>query len=130
MKKRIILLLAVLMLCTNMIPAFASVGLKPELQYGMPVKFQTTRDYPGAVKIDGIFVYKDAKEYVFTILYSNGELVKLDNQGVKTIKSSFFNPPSGDILGISWLSNFSFITSDNKKIQYRVAAEKLLQCKQ
>lgn len=130
MKKKITLLLTALMLWTIMIPAFASVGLKPEEQYGIPVKFQSNQAYPGAIKIDGVFVYKDAKEYVFTILYSNGELAKLDNQGAKTVKSSFFNPPSGDKLEISWLNNFSRITSDNKKIQYRTDMEKLLQCRQ
>jgi hypothetical protein len=49
------------MLWTIMIPAFASVDLKPEERYGMPVKFQTNQAYPGAIKIDGVLFIKMQK---------------------------------------------------------------------
>lgn len=97
------------------------------INYGMPIHFTTNPDYPGVININGLYVYKEGKDYIFTLLYSNGELVTFyDEQGNEKVKTSFFNPPEGDILMISYLNNSEHISSDNQKIQYRVDA-KLLQ---
>lgn len=133
MKQKIILLLVVLMF-TVMISGNA-IGAEMDsevasyktqlsydnVDYGVPVKFTTNPDYPGDIEIDGLYVYKEGKDYIFTLLYSNGELVTVNGK----TKTSFFNPPGGDILKISWFENSERISSDNQKIQYRVDSELL-----
>lgn len=84
--------------------------------YGVPVKFRKNPYYPGDI-ITELYVYREGSDYIFTILYSNGEIGTTVNGKIKT---SFFNPPKGDILMISWLDNSELIVSDNQKIQYRV----------
>lgn len=129
MKKAVFLSLSLLLIILMNSIAFGNVELSNENKYGMPVVFTTNGDYPGDIKIDGLFVYKeknkDKEEYVFTVLYSNGVLATVKEQGKQIVKTSFFNPPDGDILMIYPGKDTARISYDNKKVQYKVEAEKL-----
>lgn len=125
MKKLVILMLCVVLFGAMVKPVFA-LELNNENKYGMPLKFDDFSDYQGEIVIDGIYVYKDDVDYIFTVLYSNGELVTLDNNGEETVKSSFFSPDS-DILEVSWINEFDRISSKNNIIQYRIDVEKASQ---
>lgn len=127
MKKVLNLFLCIVLLGGVVKPVFAGGGLElnNENKYGMPLEFDTNPDYPGEIIIDGIYVYKDDVDYIFTILYSNGELVTENNNGEETVLSSFFD--SDDIFQVSSNSEFDRISSHNNIIQYRIDVEKALQ---
>lgn len=127
MKKVLNLFLCVVLLGVMVKPVFAGLELNNENKYGMPLEFGTNPDYPGDIVIDGIYVYKDDADYIFTILHSNGELVTENNNGEETVKSSFFNPPRGDILEVSCITEFDRISSINNIVQYRIEVDKASQ---
>lgn len=126
MKKVLNLFLCIIVLLVGITkPVYAGLELNNENQYGMSLKFNTNQDYTGEIVIDGIYVCKDGEDYVFTILYSNGELVTKNNNGEEKVLTSFFNPPSGDVFKVLWISDR--ISSNNNIIQYRIEVEKALQ---
>lgn len=115
--------LFILFCFATMTIVFADVEINNENKYGQEIEYSTNKDYPGEISIDGVHVYQNETEYVFTILYSNGELVKVENGENSKVKTSFFNPPSGDILKMSWLDNFDKVTENKNSIQYHVDKE-------
>lgn len=127
MKKVLNLFLCIVLLGAIAKPVFAGLELNNENKYGLQLEFDLNQDYPGEIVIDGIYVYKDGADYIFTILYSNGELVTENNNGKKTVASSFFNPPNGDIIEVSKFSEFDRISSSDNIIQYRIDVDKVLQ---
>jgi len=128
MKKLINVLLLVLCLVTmNMV--FADIELTDENKYGLEIEYSLFGGYQGEISIDGVYVYQTNDEYVFTVKYSNGELVKVDYRGNPKVKTSFFNPPSGDIIKISWMGNFDKVTESNNSIHYNVDKDSFSQVK-
>lgn len=130
MKMRAVLPLILIIALVIPSASFGSVGPSNESKYGMPVGFGTSRDYPGAIKIEGIYVYKDREDYIFTLVYSNGDLATVKLQDKSIPETSFFNPPDGDLLQVSSLKEPERISWDGKKIQYRIDAEKFRQVKE
>ncbi|MCK8060422.1 MULTISPECIES: hypothetical protein [unclassified Fusibacter] len=97
MKKAIILILIILLSTV----AFADQPLNNESKYGFEITgLQFNSDYPGSIKIEGVYVYRDQDDYVFTLLYSNGKLAEVVRNGTTVPKTSFFNPPGRLIYGV------------------------------
>ena len=120
MMKKIINVLLMLVCLITMNLVFADFELTDENKYGLEVQYSTNSAYPGEISIDGVYVYQTETEYVFTIKYSNGELVKFNDKGNPKAKTSFFNPPSGDIIKLSWMGNYDKVTESKNLIQYHV----------
>ncbi len=127
MKRRTFKVLVILLCFVLVNTAFADIEITDESKYGKGIYYSTNSAYPGDINIDGVYVYQDDSEYVFTILYSGGELVKVNNGGNPKVKTSFFNPPSGDIVMMSWGGNFDKVTEGNNSIQYHVDKESFTQ---
>jgi len=117
MMKKIINVLLMLVCLITMNLVFADFELTDENKYGLEVQYSTNSAYPGEISIDGVYVYQTETEYVFTIKYSNGELVKFNDKGNPKAKTSFFNPPSGDIIKLSWMGNYDKVTESKNLIQ-------------
>jgi len=111
-------LIAFLVLNLNM--AMANEGAKYASKYGLPVEFNVNSSYPGDIEIEGVYIHKNDWEYVLTVTYCNGELKELLLGGESVVKSSFFNPPEGDIVSISWIKGYEQISSGDGFVQYRV----------
>lgn len=114
-----ILIILILVLSMNMV--FANSQLENEDRFGLAVDYQENNDYPGDIVIEGIYVAQTDTEYVFTLTYEGGELVKMDDVDVP--KSSFFNPTSGDTVMISWIDNTERISASKNAVHYRVEKE-------
>lgn len=107
------------------------MSLNNENQYGMLLKYGWNDDYPGDIVVDEIRVYKDGGEdYIFTLLYSGGELVTMDFDGIEKVQTSFFNPADEDFLKVSWFDETDRITSSEGIVQYRIDAAKIDQVTQ
>lgn len=104
--------------------SFAHKTLSNEDKYGMELTFELNNDYPGEVKIDGLYVYQENDVYVFSILYSNGNFIEMNDNGSMKVKTSFFNPPNGSIIMTSWIDSYDNIISDENKVQYIVKQNK------
>lgn len=102
---------------------FAGVEVTNETQYGLPIKFTTSNTYPGDISIDGLYIYKDETDYVVSVLYSGGTFKQWKDGGIEKPKTSFFNPPSGEVVAINWSENFDRIYSEEGLIQYTVDKE-------
>jgi len=116
--KRLVSCALVIVLLISFNISFADSTLSNEDKYGMELEFEINNDYPGEVKIDGLYVYQENDVYVFSILYSNGELKEMNDNGSMKVKTSFFNPPSGSIIMTSWIDNYDNVISDENKVQY------------
>lgn len=118
MKKRIA---SVMMVIVLLLSTFSFATIVPDdVKYGNPLVYSLGEEYDGEITIDGLYVYKDKEEYIFTVLYSNGQLIENEHEGVMRAKTSFFNPPNYTVIEINWFKNFERVTSDDKKVQYRV----------
>lgn len=119
MKKRLVLFLGLFIL-VSMNFCFADVELSNESKYGLALDFGTNSDYPGEIIIDGVFIHEDASDYIVSVLYSQGNLVTIKNNGILGVKTSFFNPSSGDLIEISWLHDFDRTSYEEGLVQYTV----------
>lgn len=126
---RIRAILPLILILALIIPSasFGSVGVSNESKYGMPVEFTVNRDYPGKIEIEGLYVYKDKGEYIFSLVYSGGNPATVTIKGKDVPKTSFINPPKQDTVDISWMHEPDRIRWDDEKIQFRVDAGKFLQ---
>lgn len=121
MKKTLITVLILFQLVAiNMV--FADNELTDDNEYGLEVEYSTSEDYPGEISIDGVYVNQTDTEYFFTIRYSNGELVQVNNGGNPKVKTFFFDP-SNDDMQINWFENFDKVTESKNSIQYKVDKE-------
>ena len=125
MKRIIFIILTIILLLTFTIPSYGEILNNFENKYGMELQYGTNPDYDGKISISGLYVYDDDDDYVFTILYNGGKLLTFEDEGIEKVMTSFFNPPSGDIIKISWLENSERITSSQGKVQYRVDKDEI-----
>jgi len=116
--KRLVICALVIILMISFNISFAYSTLSNEDKYGMELTFELNYDYPGEVKIDGLYVYQENEVYVFSILYSSGELKEMNDNGSMKVKTSFFNPPNGNIIMTSWIDNYDNIICDDNIVQY------------
>ncbi|MDW7661515.1 MAG: hypothetical protein SCL54_08885 [Bacillota bacterium] len=122
-RKSILFIILLLILFSTL--TYADDLIDAESRYGL--SFELSRSFfPGAVVIDGTFIYETEDDYIITVLYSGGELVTTYNDGIETVATSFFNPPSGDQLMI--YNNFKLVSSTESMIKYRINKEALLKC--
>ena len=121
MKKTLIIILILINLFAINI-VFATDEVTDEKNYGVEVEYTTSEDYPGDINIDGVYVKQTDTDYLFTIRYSNGELVQVNNSGNPKVKTFFFDP-SNDNIKISWFDNFDKVTESKNSIQYNVDKE-------
>lgn len=91
--------------------------------YGVFVPFGFNWEYPGDIHIDGIYVLKDNTDYIFTVLFSKGELFTRYYRFENRVVSSFFSPRYFEILAITSSNGFENISSDDGIVQYRVNGE-------
>lgn len=122
-RKSVLFIILLLILFSNL--SYAGDLIGAESKYGLSFDL-TNSFFPGDVVIDGTYIYEDEEDYIITVLYSGGELVTTYNDGIETVATSFFNPPSGDRLMI--FNNFRLVSSTENMIKYRVNKEALLKC--
>lgn len=128
MKKSVYLLVILFCLATINI-VFANIEINNENKFGLELDYSTNEAYPGDINIDGLYVHQDKTDYIFTIAYSNGDLVNEEYNDKPKVKTSFFNPGDGDIVQVSWIKDFEKITESKQAIHYRVDKELFEQVK-
>lgn len=122
--KRIVAIFMVMVLClmgwtTNVEGSL----LSNEEMYGKKMYGFQWGDYAGDIVLGDLYAYRDGDEYVFTLLYSGGQLESFTKDGHTAVKTSFFSPPDGDLIQLSWIKNFDKVSSDEQTITYRTSVE-------
>lgn len=119
MKKAINILL-ILVLLAAMSTVFADVEVDEVSKFGKELDFDYDSSFPGNINIEGIYIYEDETDYVVTLKYVDSHLAKEDFNETQKVKTSFFNPPSGDLIKYSWVGNFERVTEGKNIVQYHV----------
>ena len=88
MKKSLVLFIGLFIL-VSMNCCFADVGISDESKYGLALDYGTNPDYPGKIIIDGVFIHEEESDYVVTVLYSQGDWLRLDTMGLQESKHLF-----------------------------------------
>ncbi len=107
--------------------SFSEDLINDELRYGLRIG-KGSSDGINDLTVDDIFIYSDQDDYVVTVQYSGGDVETVISDDMIIPKSSFFNPPSGDIVMVSWLTEPNRIYFDESLIQYRVDKAELIEC--
>lgn len=106
-------------LCFNFSVGEATV----DSECGTEISYRMGASYPGEIVIDKVYIKELETDYLITLEYSNGNLVKMKNGSGETVKASFFNPPHGTLVGINWYTDFHRISSRENRIQCRIEKE-------
>lgn len=117
MKRIVSVILCLSIILSSLCQMVIAKELTDVNKYGMEITYRESDEYVGNIELGGMYVYKTSTDYVFTLKYDAGTIktYEIDNKTVPVI--SFFEPPNGDTIMVSWLDEKERLTLTEDTMQ-------------